>query len=408
MIHIRRVGSKRDFRYMMRPFVIILAGTVLAVGLYAYWERDGSASEQRYHLGKVARGSIVSTVAATGTVEPILRVLVGSQVSGTIVRWYTDFNHIVKAGDVLAEIDQDQFRATIAEQEANVSAASARAEEAAARLEKAELDLQRIEHAHAKDSASDDELQQARVARKAALAALHTSQAQVRVSEARLHAAKIQFDKTIIRSPIDGIVISRNVDAGQTVAASLSAPTLFTIANDLRRMRVNAAVTETDIGHIHEAMPATFRIDAYPKRRFDGVVTQVRFAETVVDNVVTYETLIEVDNDELLLRPGMTATILFEIARADDALTIPNAALRFDPTQAFADVKTSTLNHGKLPQPGVFKLGPQGLVRIPVTLGIRAESRTQILDGGLAEGDTLVIGWDLRGERPVRRRPRRF
>ena len=393
---------------MMRPFVIILTGTLFAAALYAYWDRGGSASQQHYHLGKVARGPIVSTVAATGTVEPMLRVLVGSQVSGTVVRWYTDFNHIVKAGDILAEIDQDQFRATIAEQEANVAAAEARTEEAAARLEKAELDLQRIERAHAQDSATDDELQQARVGRKAGLAALHTNQAQVRVSEARLHAAKIQFDKTIIRSPIDGIVISRNVDAGQTVAASLSAPTLFTIATDLKRMRVNAAVTETDIGHIHEGMPVTFRIDAYPKRRFSGVVTQVRFAETVVDNVVTYETLIDVENDELLLRPGMTATILFEVARAADALSIPDAALRFDPTREFADVRTSTLGHNEPQQPCVFKLGPQGLDRIPVTLGIRAESRTQILDGDLSDGDTLVIGRDLRERRTARRTRGRF
>jgi len=392
----------------MRGLVVLILGMLLAAGIYGFWGRGDSAPEQRFHLGKVVRGSIVSTVAATGTVEPILRVLVGSQVSGTIVRWYTDFNHQVKQGDVLAEIDQDQFQATIAEHEANVAAAQARVKEAAARVEQAELDLRRIERAHQKDSASDDELLEARVATKAAQAGLQTTQAEVQVNEARLHAARIQLDKTVIRSPIDGIVISRNVDAGQTVAASLAAPTLFTIANDLTRMRVNAAVTETDIGHIHEGMPARFRVDAYPEHHFEGVVTQVRFAETVVDNVVTYETLIEVDNSELLLRPGMTATILFEIARADDALGVPDAALRFDPTQNIKDVRTSSTDQEEESPPQVFKLVSGVPSPVLVELGIHAESMTQILSGDLSEGDTVVIGWDLRGKSSTRRGPRGF
>jgi HlyD family secretion protein len=325
-----------------------------------------------------------------------------------VVRWYTDFNQTVKEGDVLAELDQELFRATIAEQRAAVAAAKARVEEAAARLEFAELDLRRIEQAHAKNSASENELNEAQAGAKAVRAALHTAEAQVQVSEAQLQAAQIQLDKTVIRSPIDGIVISRNVDAGQTVAASLTAPTLFTIANDLARMRVNAAVTETDIGRVREGMPAKFRVDAYPERRFDGVVTQVRFAETVVDNVVTYETLIEVDNDELFLRPGMTATILFEVERADDTLTIPDAALRFDPTRDFTDANLEPPSETDASPPRVFKLGSDGLHEVLVELGIQAGSRTQLVSGDLAEGDQLVIGWDLRQPRSTRRGTRGF
>ena len=392
----------------MRGLLIIVAGLLVATGSYVYLWRNGSTPQQKYHTGEVTRRSIVSTVEATGTVEPLLKVLVGSQVSGTVVRWYTDFNQLVKEGDVLAELDQEQFKATIAERNAMIAAARARVEEASARLETAELDLRRIQHAFTVDSASDAELDEARAAAKAAVAALHTAEAEVQVSEARLQAAVIQLDKTIIRSPIDGIVISRNVDAGQTVAASLSAPTLFAIANDLYRMRVNAAVSETDIGQVREGMPARFRVDAYPNRHFGGAVTQVRFAETVVDNVVTYETLIEVENRELLLRPGMTATIVFEVERADDALTIPNAALRFDPTQNFANARSWTIGKGEPKRPRVFKLGSDGLVRVDVDLGIRAGSRTQVLGGDLVEGDTLVVGWDLRKPRSSGRGPRGF
>ncbi|MCH8147326.1 MAG: efflux RND transporter periplasmic adaptor subunit [Planctomycetes bacterium] len=392
----------------MRALLIIVTGLLVATGSYAYWGRNGSTREQRYHTGEVTRRSIVSTVEATGTVEPLLTVLVGSQVSGTVVRWYTDFNQLVKQGDVLAELDQDQFKATIAERNAMIAAAKARVEEASARLETAELDLRRIQHAFTVDSASDAELDEARAVAKAAVAAMHTAEAEVQVGEARLQAAIIQLDKTIIRSPIDGIVITRNVDAGQTVAASLSAPTLFAIANDLKRMRVNAAVSETDIGHVREGMPARFRVDAYPNRYFVGAVSQVRFAQTVVDNVVTYETLIEVDNEELLLRPGMTATIIFEVERADDTLTIPNAALRFDPTQDFASARSWTIGKGEPTRPRVFKLGSGGVIRVDLELGIRAGSRTQILGGDLVEGDTLVVGWDLRKSRSSRRRPRGF
>lgn len=392
---------------MRRLFMFALLMLAVAGG-YAYWARSQPEPGKRYHLGKVTRGSIVSTVTATGTIEPILKVLVGSQVSGTVVRWYTDFNQTVKEGDVLAELDQELFRATIAEQRAAVAAAKARVEEAAARLEFAELDLRRIEQAHAKNSASENELNEAQAGAKAARAALHTAEAQVQVSEAQLQAARIQLDKTVIRSPIDGIVISRNVDAGQTVAASLTAPTLFTIANDLARMRVNAAVTETDIGRVREGMPAKFRVDAYPERRFDGMVTQVRFAETVVDNVVTYETLIEVDNDELFLRPGMTATILFEVQRADDTLTIPDAALRFDPTRDYTDPKLEPPGESDSAPPRVFKLGSDGLHEVLVELGIQAGSRTQLVGGDLVEGDQLIIGWDLRQRRSSGRGARGF
>ncbi len=372
--------------------LVLLLGTA---GFFGYRSLDNGTPQRRYRTERIDRGTIVSTVSAMGTVEPVLTVLVGSQVSGTVVRWYTDFNQPVKKGTILAELDQDQFRATIAQQESAVAAAKARVEQASARLDKARLDLSRIERAHSAQSASDNELLEARTEEAATLAELHIEQAEQQVAEARLHAAKIQLDKTIIRSPIDGVVISRNVDAGQTVAASLAAPTLFTIANDLRRMRVNAAVSETDIGRVREGMEAEFRVDAYPDRKFRGVVTQVRFKETVVDNVVTYETLIEVDNEDLLLRPGMTATILFEVARAEDALRVPNAALRFDPQRQKTATATWAVGRAAPPKPRVFKPGPTGFIETDVELGIRAGAYTQVLGENLAEGDVVVVGWEL-------------
>lgn len=381
----------------MRAVVILMVvSTLTLAGVYGYRTWYAPAGQPHYTTDKATRGTIVATVTATGTVEPLLKVLVGSQVSGTVTRWYADFNQTVRVGEVLAELDQDQINATIAQRSAEVNAARALAEEAAARLTAADLDLERIEQAFLRDGASNFERDEARATRQAAEAALHAAEAQIEVAAAALRAAEIQLDKTVIRSPIDGVVISRNVDAGQTVAASLSAPTLFTIANNLRKMRVNAAVSETDIGHVRENMAAQFRVDAYPDNRFRGVVTQVRYAETVVDNVVTYQTLIEVDNADLLLRPGMTATILFEVARAEDAVLVPNAALRFDPQREPDNAVWRRPGRGRPAQPRVYKLADGALHEVPVTLGITDGALTQVLEGAVMDADVLAVGWDLR------------
>lgn len=231
----------------------------------------------------------------------------------------------------------------------------------------------------------------------------------MQAAEADRRAAEIELGKTIIRSPIDGVVISRDVDAGQTVAASLQAPTLFTIANDLTKMQVNAAVSETDIGKVYEGMEAEFRVDAYPQRRFRGTVAQVRYAETVVDNVVTYTTLINVDNPDLALRPGMTATILFEVARAEDVLLVPNAALRFNP-QADTEVTWNRPGRGQPVRPRVYRLEDGALVEVPVELGLNDGSFTEIRAGPLREGDKVVVEQQIRGRvaarPPAQRMPR--
>jgi HlyD family secretion protein len=374
----------------MRALVTVVVLAILGGGgWFGYQKWAAREKPVAYKAAEVRRGSVISTVSATGTVQPLLKVLVGSQVSGTVTRWYADFNQRVEKDFVLAELDQDRFRAQVEQRKAAVAVAKARVEEAAAKLQTATLERQRIESAFERSAASDFELQTVRAAEAAAVASLHATQAEAESSEADYRMAKIELDKTIIRSPIDGIVISRDIDAGQTVAASLSAPTLFTIANDLTKMQVNAAVSETDIGSVREGMEAEFRVDAFPNRRFKGTVSQVRFAETVVDNVVTYTSLIDVDNRDLSLRPGMTATILFQVARADDVLLVSNAALRFNPQEKAA--QDGRPRKAQPRQPRVFRLEGETLVEVALELGLNDGVCTEVRAGEVKEGDQLVV-----------------
>jgi HlyD family secretion protein len=380
---------------------IVVAATAVG-GWYGFQRWKAPAARPIYKTAEIKRGTVVQTVSATGTVEPLLNVLVGSQVSGTITRWYADFNQPIQQGFVLAELDQDRFRAQLDQRTAAVAVASARVEEAEARLTTARLDRERLARAFEQTAASEFELRSATATEAAAVATLHAAQAQLQADEADRRMAAIELEKTIIRSPIDGVVISRNVDAGQTVAASLSAPTLFTIANDLAKMRVNAAVNEVDIGNVREGMEAEFRVDAFPARRFRGTVTQVRYAQSVVDNVVTYTTLVDVDNPDLSLRPGMTATILFQVAKVEDTLVVPNAALRFNPLSRAADEDWTRPGRGQPIKPRVFRLEGLEPVEVSVELGLNDGSSTELKGGALREGDPVIVEQEVRGGAPVR------
>jgi len=370
--------------------VIVILGVLGTGGFYAFQSWSDREPKISYKTAAISRGDLVSTVTATGNLEPLVQVLVGSQVSGTVVRWYADFNDRVTQGFVLAELDQDRFKATLDQRRAAVTAAQARVEEARAAVADAELKRNHAEENFLLQAASDLELQEARIAVQQATANLHAAEAEVERSDAEARLASVDLDRTVIRSPIDGVVISRNIDAGQTVAASLQAPTLFMIANDLAKMQVNAAVSETDIGKIQEGGLAEFRVDAYPDRRFQGVVSQVRYAETIVDNVVTYTTLIRVDNPDLALRPGMTATISFEVARAENVLVVPNAAMRYNPE---AQVQGDWMRPGKARpmQPRVFKLDSGRPVELSVQLGLNDGAFTEVRGEGLQEGDLVII-----------------
>ena len=375
----------------MKAVITLIVLAVLGAGGYFGFQSWNRKPAITYKTAPVRRANLVSTVTATGNLEPHVKVLVGSQVSGTVTRWYADFNQKVEQGFVLAEIDQDRFKATMDQRRAAASAAKARVEQAQAALADTTLKRKHAEANFARQAASDLELEEAKIAEQQAQAAVHAAEAEVEQAQAESRLAQVDLDRTVIRSPIDGIVISRDVDAGQTVAASLSAPTLFTIANDLAKLRVNAAVSETDIGKIQEGAKAEFRVDAYPDRRFQGVVSQVRYAETIVDNVVTYTTLIDVDNADLALRPGMTATISFEIDRAQDALIIPNAAMRFSPTAVVDAVDFGRPGRARKAHPRVFRLEGDSLKEVEIQPGLTDGSSTEVRSGELREGDAVVI-----------------
>lgn len=392
-------------------FALLAVAALGAGGWYGYRQWVAPPEKVTYKTAEVKRGTVVSTVSATGTVQPLLKVLVGSQISGTVMHWYADFNQRVEQGFILAELDQDRLKAQLDQRTAAAAIAKAQVEEARAKLTTAQLEHERIKTAFERAAASDFELQSTAAAEAAAQAALHAAQAQSEAAQAEQRQAAIELNKTIIRAPIDGVVISRDVDAGQTVAASLSAPTLFTIANDLAKMRVEAAVSENDIGKIVEGMAAEFRVDAYPGRRFRGQVSQVRYKETVVDNVVTYLTLIDVDNLDLALRPGMTATILFEVAKAEDVLMVPNAALRFNPNSKTAEINWNRPGKGQALQPRVYRNENGGLVEVPVQVGLNDGTFSEVTGGDLTEGVAVVVEQEVHGgaartSAPAQRMPR--
>ncbi|MBU6399925.1 MAG: efflux RND transporter periplasmic adaptor subunit, partial [Verrucomicrobia bacterium] len=288
---------------------------------YRYWQQHEARGPESQTV-KVARGQLIQAVTATGTLNPVVNVQVGSQLSGIIDKLYADWNSPVKEGEVIAQLDPATFRATLHQAEGNLANA------------KAVLELAQIEERRQKTLLQNHLIAQADYDQ--ALANLHEAEAQVKINEASVENAKVNLDRCTIYSPTNGVVISRNVDVGQTVAASLAAPTLFVIANDLSKMQIDANVAEADIGGVEVGQDVDFTVDAFPYRTFHGKVTQVRNAAITVQNVVTYDTVIGVNNQDLKLRPGMTANVSIIIARRDNALRIPNAALRFRPPEELA------------------------------------------------------------------------
>ncbi|MEK7775493.1 MAG: efflux RND transporter periplasmic adaptor subunit [Candidatus Zixiibacteriota bacterium] len=300
----------------MRTIWVCVAGAIILGGGY-YAFRGNGASPVTYQAQAIDRGDIVISISATGTLNAVTTVQVGSQVSGTIAKLYADFNSEVKDGQLLAQLDPTFLQATVSEQSANV-------ERAVAQRNEAKRNMNRTNELLAKSLISQ-------VESDAATTALETAEASLKQAEASLQRAKVNLRYATILAPIDGVVISRNVDVGQTVAASLSAPTLFTIANDLRKMQVQASVDEADIGQVKMGQQVTFRVDAFPNDKFSGTLSQVRLAPIISQNVVTYNVIIDVDNANLKLMPGMTATVTVEVARHDNVLRAPIQAIQFVP-----------------------------------------------------------------------------
>jgi HlyD family secretion protein len=372
---------------------IISAAAVIAVltagaAAYGWWGARNSAPE--YRFGKVERGAITAAVSATGTVNPVTVVQVGSQVSGQLKEIYVDFNSAVKKDQVIAQIDPDSFqlrvnqaaadvegaRATVLTQRANVAALNAEVSRARVSLADSEREFQRNKMLHEKNFVSAAALDKAEFAYRAAQEQVKVSQAQlavgesqvrnveaiVRQRESQLSQAKVDLDRTTIRAPVDGIVIEKAVEPGQTVAASLQAPKLFVIAQDLRRMQVDTSIDEAEVGRIREGQSATFTVDSFPGRTFRGTVGQVRKAALVVQNVVTYTAVIATSNPNLELFPGMTANVRIVVDTRENALKVPNAALRFRPAGA-ADTRDSGASQepgGAPPAEGESKKGGGG------------------------------------------------
>lgn len=380
----------------MKKGLVILAVVALAAGAgyggWRYWRKD--EAKEMFKTVLVERGDLVQTVKATGDVQPIRLVQVGTQVNGPIQKLYVDYNDAVKAGDLVAQIDPTVYEARLAQDQANLASAEAAVDATQAKLVQAEKDLERARKLAERQMLSVSDLDAAVASRDALAAQLKVSRASVEQSRASLKLSKANLDYTTIRSPVNGVVIARNVDEGQTVVASMSAQVLFKIATDLRVISIEADVPEADIGKIREGQRATFTVDAYDET-FTGKVSQIRLASTAIQNVVTYPVIIYADNPQLKLFPGMTANIVCEVDHRAGVLKVPNAALRFKPASVSGDKGEDRKNGGERPGkergPRLWTQKGKELQGVPVTTGITDGSHTEILEPSkVAEGQAVV------------------
>jgi HlyD family secretion protein len=401
--------------------------SLAAVGVAALWAFRGQ-NHIEYLSAKIDRGSIYDVVEATGTVHAVVLVQVGSQVSGSITKLYADFNSQVHRGDIVALIDPalfkgalDQAIADLDTARANVAASKENVVKAEANLLQAKADFERAEALNEKHYVAAQTLDQSRAAYDGAKASLGASKAavvqadaQVRQKQAAVAVAKTNLEYTIIRSPIDGTIVARNVNMGQTVAASLQAPTIFDIAQDLKKMQLYAKTDESEVGRIAIGKTVTFKVDAFPHEIFHGVVTQLRMNPTTVQNVVTYDTIVDFDNPDLRIFPGMTAYVTIPVASVENALRVPNTALRFEPPLPPVEILRLYQQHGiGADEPGVtgrtvgsgagkarvaaaivWKLGLTNAIEpVQIRLGITDHAYTEVaaaLRGSLNAGDAVV------------------
>jgi HlyD family secretion protein len=428
-------------------WIAVGAAAALVVVLIAMRTRGGAKAE--YFTDRVARGDIQDVVDLTATINPVKTVQVGSQVSGTIAKLYVDFNSQVHTGEIVALIDQSLFKGALEQAQAgleaaraNVAAAEANLEQAKAHLVQAKDDYDRNGPLAAKDYVTQSALvlskstyEMAKAAVGAADAAVTQAKAQVTQAVAAVAVAQTNLDYTVIRSPVNGVVVARNVDVGQTVAASLQAPTIFTIAQDLTRMQLYAKTDESDVGRVRVHQGVTFKVDAFPKETFTGVVNEIRMNATTVQNVVTYDAIIDLENPELKLLPGMTAYVTVPVASVTNVIEVPNSALRFHPSLAPDELRTLYAKYGihedsaKPPVGDAPQMRPastdsrprvrdaeQGVIwkrhadntlePVRIALGITDHAHTQalaVLGGSLQVGDEIITGAPVTQVQPVRR-----
>jgi len=348
-----------------------------------------------YRSETVTRGPVSQTVNATGDVSALVTVSVGSQVSGIVDKLFVDFNTKVHKGQVLATLDTRLFAAALEKADAGLAAANANVEKAQAVLADSERTASRDAALEKERLISQAELDSAVSTRDANAAALSSAKAAALQAKADRDQARVNLEFTSIKSPIDGVVVSRSIDVGQTVAAAFQAPTLFVIANDLTKMQILANIDEADVGKVKEGEEARFTVDAFPGETFTGTVRQVREAATTTNNVVTYAAVIDAANPDRKLRQGMTASVTIVNASHDAVLRVPNAALRFKPDAQPQQKTVAQARTASPPAPGkpatVFKLENGKPVAVSVQLGLADGQRTEVI-GGLAEGDQVIVG----------------
>lgn len=402
--------------------LVVIIGAVLGFTVF----QPGKNRVPQYKKEAVQKGDIESLVVTTGTLNPVTIVEVGSQVSGKIEEIKVDFNSVVKEGQVIAKIEQSSFLTRVKQDEANYQSSKASLEKAKINLENYKKKHDRALDLFEKDLISYEEKESAETQYFSALADVESAEAKLEQTKSQLESSRVDLAYTIIKSPIDGVVISRNVNVGQTVAASFQAPVLFTIANDLTKMQVECSVDEADIGKVKEAQKVRFSVDAFPDESFTGTVSQVRYSPEIIQNVVTYTTIVEVENPKMKLRPGMTATVSVIVGEADDTLLVPNSALRFtlqlsqkelkkifedwykereegslimQPGLRSAERTSSGLQEAQIESAGqkndalVWAVDEnEKLKPIPIKTGVTDNSYTEVAGGNLKEGQEVITG----------------
>lgn len=408
-------GTSRKSR---RKWTLLVVAIIFLVALgplgYRWARGTGPGDTPHFMTERVTRGSLVVTVSATGTLEPTNEVDVGSELSGIVEAVEADYNDRVKVGQVLARLDRDKLEAAVKKSEAALASAKAQVLKARANVAEAQNGLYRLEKVSKLSrtkAVSESDLEAARAGLARAEAEEAIAKAAVVEAEASLQANKTELAKTLIYAPIKGIVLTRSVEPGQTVAASLQAPVLFTLAEDLTQMELHVDVDEADVGRVHEGQQAVFTVDAFPDRTYKARIVQVRYGAETNDGVVTYETILSVDNRDLSLRPGMTATAEITVEKVENALLVPNTALRFAPPSdgGARKGKSQGLMRSLLPGPprrpepqegsrGEGPSGPRvwtlqngGLVPVSLVTGVSDGTQTVVIRGPLSDGQELVV-----------------
>lgn len=365
---------------LLTKLAVLAVVILVAGGTYLHWHKQRLAADAtRYKTEQITSGDIVQTVSANGTLNPVVLVSVGTQVSGTVKKLYADFNDHVKQGQILMELDDALFQAQVQQDQANLNSAKAS-------LSLAEANAKRTRDLYAQEYVSKQELDQAEQA-------LQAAQAQLDLTRAQLEKDRTNLGYTIIRSPVSGVVVDRQIDVGQTVAASFQTPTLFKIAQDLRHMQIDSSFAEADVGNIREGQAVHFTVDAFPDKSFTGVVKQVRLNPTTEQNVVTYDVVVTVDNPEQILLPGMTAYVNIVTAEHKNVLRVPNAALRFKPENMPARDKSgadSTEGHER-GGARVYVIKDNQLKPMRVRTGITDNKLTEVLGGPLKVDEAVVV-----------------